>query len=121
MQAIISSMDEKVTIEVCASANSAVLNSMKGLDGTAAPTAKERDSATGAQAATLLDMAKNRAAVSLGKRRAATAAPGELSAIGSIGGKKGGKARAKALTPARRAEIARKAATKRWAEAKKAR
>ena len=29
-------------------------------------------------------------------------------------GRKGGKARAKAMTPARRAEIARKAAAKRW-------
>lgn len=31
-------------------------------------------------------------------------------------GKKGGKARAKAMTPERRAEIARKAARKRWAK-----
>ena len=31
-------------------------------------------------------------------------------------GKKGGKARAAKLTPERRSEIARKAATKRWAE-----
>jgi hypothetical protein len=32
----------------------------------------------------------------------------------SRGGKKGGKARAEALTPEQRAEIARKAAAKRW-------
>lgn len=32
----------------------------------------------------------------------------------SAGGKKGGAARASALTPARRSEIARKAAAKRW-------
>jgi hypothetical protein len=59
---------------------------------------------------------KNSAAVSLGKRRAATAAPGELSAIGKVGGKKGGNARAKALTAKRRSEIAKQAAAKRWAK-----
>jgi len=59
-------------------------------------------------------MAKNRAAVSLGKRRAATAAPGEMSEIGKLGGEKGGPARAKSLTAKRRSEIARKAAAKRW-------
>lgn len=35
-------------------------------------------------------------------------------ALGRLGGKKGGKARANALSPERRAEIARKAAEKRW-------
>ncbi len=45
------------------------------------------------------DAAKDPAAVSLGRR----------------GGLKGGKARAAAMTPERRAEIARKAAAKRWA------
>jgi hypothetical protein len=35
-------------------------------------------------------------------------------ALGSVGGKKGGKARAKALSPARRQEIAKKAASTRW-------
>jgi hypothetical protein len=44
------------------------------------------------------DAAKDPAAVSLGRR----------------GGLKGGKARAAAMTPERRAEIARKAAAKRW-------
>lgn len=34
--------------------------------------------------------------------------------LGRLGGLKGGKARADALTPERRAEIARKAAEKRW-------
>lgn len=35
-------------------------------------------------------------------------------ALGKLGGAKGGKARAKALTPARRKAIARKAAKTRW-------
>lgn len=35
-------------------------------------------------------------------------------ALGRLGGKKGGKARADRLTPERRAEIARKAAATRW-------
>ena len=35
-------------------------------------------------------------------------------ALGKLGGKKGGKARANSLTPERRAEIAKKAAAKRW-------
>ena len=35
-------------------------------------------------------------------------------ALGRMGGQKGGKARAMKLSPARRSEIARKAARKRW-------
>jgi hypothetical protein len=35
-------------------------------------------------------------------------------ALGSMGGRKGGKARAKALTPAKRRAIAKKAAKSRW-------
>lgn len=35
-------------------------------------------------------------------------------ALGRLGGLKGGKARAKSLSPEKRAEIARKAAEKRW-------
>ena len=35
-------------------------------------------------------------------------------ALGRLGGKKGGTARANALTPERRSEIAKKAAAKRW-------
>ena len=35
-------------------------------------------------------------------------------ALGRMGGLKGGKARAKALSPAKRAQIARKAAKARW-------
>ncbi len=35
-------------------------------------------------------------------------------ALGRLGGKKGGKARAESLTAERRAEIAKKAAQKRW-------
>jgi len=38
-------------------------------------------------------------------------------ALGKLGGKKGGKARAATLTPERRAEIARQAAQKRWKDA----
>jgi len=39
-------------------------------------------------------------------------------ALGRLGGKKGGKARAKKLTPEERSEIARKAAKARWAAKK---
>jgi len=39
-------------------------------------------------------------------------------ALGRLGGLKGGKARAKALSPERRAEIAREAAKKRWRQRK---
>jgi len=35
-------------------------------------------------------------------------------ALGKLGGKKGGKARAEKLTPARRSQIAKKAAKARW-------
>lgn len=37
-------------------------------------------------------------------------------ALGKLGGLKGGKARANILTPERRAEIAKKAAEKRWSK-----
>jgi hypothetical protein len=40
-------------------------------------------------------------------------------ALGRLGGLKGGKARAKALTPAKRSEIALRAAQKRWSLRKK--
>ena len=53
-----------------------------------------------------------------GKARAEALTEAELSAIGRKGGKKGGKiggkARAAALTPAQRKEIAKKAAAARW-------
>ena len=62
----------------------------------------------------ILDMAKNRAAVALGKRRAALAKPGEMSEIGKVGGSIGGAARAQALSKKRKSEIARKAARARW-------
>ncbi len=52
--------------------------------------------ATGDETETLTDDGKNAAAVALGKR--------------------GGKARAEGMTPERRAEIAKKAAVKRWAK-----
>ena len=38
--------------------------------------------------------------------------------LGRLGGLKGGKARAEALSPRKRKEIARKAAAKRWAKKK---
>lgn len=40
----------------------------------------------------------------------------EKTTVGRSGGLKGGRARAKALSPERRAEIAAKAAAKRWAK-----
>ena len=40
-------------------------------------------------------------------------------ALGRLGGLKGGKARAKKLTPEERSEIARKAVMARWAKARK--
>ena len=40
-------------------------------------------------------------------------------ALGSAGGRKGGKARAKRLTSARRSEIAKKAASARWKTSRK--
>jgi hypothetical protein len=39
-------------------------------------------------------------------------------ALGKIGGKKGGAARAAVLTPEQRSEIARRAAAKRWGDTK---
>jgi hypothetical protein len=56
------------------------------------------DEATGERPKTEPPSAKNEAAVALGK----------------LGGKKGGAARAEKLTPEQRSEIARKAALKRW-------
>jgi len=40
----------------------------------------------------------------------------DYAALGKLGGKKGGKARAEKLSPERRKEIARKAAEARWAK-----
>lgn len=56
------------------------------------------DEATGEEEKTLPPPEKNKAAQELGR----------------LGGKKGGKARAEALTPEQRSEIAKKAAQKRW-------
>jgi len=56
------------------------------------------------------------AAVALGKKRAAKAAPGEMSEIGRIGGNVGGLARAASLSQRRRTEIAKKAAKARWSK-----
>jgi hypothetical protein len=63
-------------------------------------------------------MAKNRAAVTLGKRRAQLAAPGEMAEIGRSGGAIGGAARAKKLTKAQRKQIAKMAAEARWGKKK---
>jgi hypothetical protein len=52
----------------------------------------------------MADKKKNKAAVTLGR----------------LGGLKGGKARAEALSPERRKEIAQKAIAARWAKAKEA-
>lgn len=70
----------------------------------------------GAQDVILLFMAKNRAAVALGKRRAELAGHDEMSELGKIGGAIGGPARAEKLSPKRRKEIAKKAAAARWGE-----
>lgn len=51
----------------------------------------------------------------LGRRSAAAEANPHAAALGRLGGLKGGPARAAALSPARRREIARHAAAKRWA------
>ena len=59
-------------------------------------------------------MAKNRAAVALGRLRAKTMTAEER----AKGGRIGGKARARALTKEQRQEIARKAAAARWRKAK---
>lgn len=58
------------------------------------------DEATGDEPKTEPPPVKNAAAVALGK----------------LGGKKGGAARAAALTPEKRSEIAKKAAAKRWSK-----
>ena len=59
-------------------------------------------------------MAKNRAAVALGRLRAKTMTAEER----AKGGRIGGKARARALTKEQRQEIARKAAAARWGKAR---
>lgn len=64
------------------------------------------------KAKSIVDLATNDsedANISDGKNPAAVA-------LGRLGGKKGGKARADSLTPERRAEIAKKAAQSRWAK-----
>lgn len=61
---------------------------------------------TNKKAKSIVDLATNEDA-STEKNAAAVA-------LGRLGGLKGGKARAKALTPEQRSEIARKAAAARW-------
>lgn len=70
--------------------------------------------ATAEQGAILADMAKNKAAVALGKRRAALAGKEGMAAISALGSSLGGQARADNLTAKRRKEIAKKAAAARW-------
>jgi hypothetical protein len=62
---------------------------------------------------------KNPAAVALAKRRMKTMTAEERQEVARAGGLVGGHARAKALTEARRKEIAQKAAAKRWAKKKR--
>lgn len=50
----------------------------------------------------------------LGRRTVATAPNPHAAALGRLGGLKGGPARARALSPSRRREIARAAALARW-------
>jgi hypothetical protein len=57
---------------------------------------------------------KNSAAVALAKRRMEVMSAEERQEVARAGGLAGGKARAAALTPAKRKEIAKKAAAKRW-------
>ncbi len=61
---------------------------------------------------------KNRAAVSLGRRRMEKMTPEERSEFARLGGLKGGKARKNKLSAARRTAIARKAAKTRWEKLK---
>jgi hypothetical protein len=80
-------------------------------------TKKSRKSEDAAQSAhrtvqTLIDKYDEPAAKPKKKNPAAVA-------LGRLGGKKGGTARAKVLTPERRSEIARKAAEKRWGKKEK--
>jgi hypothetical protein len=48
-----------------------------------------------------------------------TPEPSEMARRGALGGAKGGKARARALSPGRRRAIAKKAAKARWGQSKK--
>lgn len=70
----------------------------------------KRPTDTNQLAKTILDIATGEKEDTLSKEEISSAA----AALGRKGGLKGGKARAEALTPERRAEIARKAAAARW-------
>jgi len=61
---------------------------------------------------------KNPAAVALGKRRIALMTEEEHRKIAREGGLRGGRTRAKTLSPRRRREIAKKAAEARWSKKK---
>ncbi len=58
---------------------------------------------------------KNEAAVALGRRRAKLAGPEGMAELSRMGASLGGQARARSLSPAKRRQIARKAATAKWA------
>jgi hypothetical protein len=62
---------------------------------------------------------KNPAAVALAKRRMEVMSAKERQEVARAGGLAGGKARAAALSPAKRKEIAQKAAAARWAKKEK--
>jgi hypothetical protein len=63
--------------------------------------------------------AKNPHAVAMAKARADALSPARRREIAEKAGKAGGKARAKKMTKAQRSESARKAAAARWAKVKK--
>lgn len=65
-------------------------------------------------------VAKNAAAVALGKLRASKMTRAEREELGRSGGLVGGKRRAASLTPAKRKAIAKKAAAARWGKKKAA-
>jgi hypothetical protein len=80
-------------------------------------TAKDHDFAT---------IARNVVEQAIGEKLDGSPLPGKdegknpaAVALGKLGGAKGGKARAEALSPAKRKSIAQKAASARWGKAKK--
>ena len=88
---------------------------MKVVTGVNPPDISENSLTSSDQDGVIVEgMAKNRAAVALGRRRAETAEPGEMSEIGRKGGTAGGPARAQKLSAKRRKAIAKKAAAARW-------
>jgi hypothetical protein len=66
-------------------------------------------------------LAKMIADLAVGERTETPPTEGPMAELGRAGGLKGGKARAAALTPERRSQIAKEAAAKRWAKPVKGR